>query len=68
MIRLLARVLQEGVQFWYETSTVKGGGVGRDRVLARISKVAVQNNFVGVATYLCGRGHMFLGVATIFCC
>ena len=29
------------------------------RVLARISKVAVQNNFVGVATYFCGRGHMF---------
>ena len=38
------------------------------RVLARISKVAVQNNFVGVATYFCGRGHMFLGVAAIFCC
>jgi hypothetical protein len=36
-------------------------------VLARISKVAVQNNFVGVATYFCGRGHMFLGVAAIFC-
>jgi hypothetical protein len=27
--RLLARVLKEGVQFWYnETSTVKGGGGG----------------------------------------
>ena len=32
--RLLARVLKEGVQFWYnETSTVKGGGGGgRDNV------------------------------------
>jgi hypothetical protein len=38
------------------------------RVLARISKVAVQNNFVGVVTNFCGRGHMFLGVAAIFCC
>jgi hypothetical protein len=38
-----------------------------DRVLARISKVAVQNNFGGVATNCCGRGHMFLGVAAIIC-
>jgi hypothetical protein len=38
------------------------------RVLARISKVAVQNNFVGVATNFCSRGHIFLGVAAIFCC
>jgi hypothetical protein len=38
------------------------------RVLARISKVAVQNNFVGVATYFCECGHMFLGMAAIFCC
>jgi predicted peroxiredoxin len=30
--RLLARVLKEGVQFWYnETPTVKGGG-GRENV------------------------------------
>jgi hypothetical protein len=29
--------------------------------------VAVQNNFVGMATNFCGRGHMFLGVAAIFC-
>jgi hypothetical protein len=29
MCRLLARVLEEGVQFWYnDTSTVKGGGGG----------------------------------------
>ena len=29
LIRLLARVLKEGVQFWYnDTSTVKGGGGG----------------------------------------
>ena len=40
----------------------------RPRVLARISKVAVQNNFVGMATIFCGRGHMFLGVAAFFCC
>jgi ABC-type uncharacterized transport system permease subunit len=30
--------------------------------------VAVQNNFVGVVTIFCGRDHMFLGVAAIFCC
>jgi hypothetical protein len=30
--------------------------------------VAVQNNCVGVATIFCGCGHMFLGVAAIFCC
>ena len=29
--RLLARVLKEGVQFWYDTSTVKGGGGGGGR-------------------------------------
>ena len=28
MIRLLARVLKEGVQFWYDTCTIKGGGGG----------------------------------------
>jgi hypothetical protein len=28
------------------------------RVLARISKVAVQNNFVGMATYFCRLGYM----------
>ena len=27
LTRLLARVLKEGVQFWYDTSTVRGGGV-----------------------------------------
>ena len=32
-IRLLARVLKEGVQFWYnEISTVKGGGGGQENV------------------------------------
>jgi hypothetical protein len=31
--RLLARVLKESIQFWYnETSTVKGGGGGRENV------------------------------------
>ena len=30
------------------------------RVLARISKVAVQNNFVGVVTNFCGRGVLFV--------
>ena len=30
--RLLARVLKEGVQFWYnDTSTVKGGGGGVEK-------------------------------------
>ena len=28
LTRLLARVLKEGVQFWYDTSTVKVGGGG----------------------------------------
>jgi hypothetical protein len=36
--------------------------------VSRISKVAIKNNFVCVVTKFCGHGHMFLGVATIFCC
>ncbi len=41
------------------------------RVLARVSKLAVQKDFVGMAQYFRGCGctkHVFWGVATIFCC
>ena len=39
-------------------------------MLARIPNLAVQNMFVGVVSYLGGRGrqkHVFWDVATIFC-
>ena len=41
-------------------ANLKHTDITNGRVLARISKVAIQNDFVGVATNFCGRGHMFL--------
>jgi hypothetical protein len=59
--RLLARVLKEGVQFWYnDTSTVRGGGGGgRENVplenllcLRYFMSVSVPSSFESFQTHL----------------